>query len=50
MKLKVLLDPRTGLAAGRGIHDVTAIKQVAAVIGRELVKRRRTRQQGRAKP
>lgn len=50
MKLKVLLDPKAGLAAGPGVHDATAIKVVSAVISREMVKRRRARQQERKEP
>jgi len=45
VKLRVLLDPRAGMAAGRGVHDVTAVRDVAAVIGRELVKHCRTQQE-----
>jgi hypothetical protein len=50
VKLRVLLDPRAGMAAGRGKHDVTAVRDVAAVIGRELNQRRLARQAKRAKP
>jgi hypothetical protein len=50
VKLRVLLDPRAGLAAGRGIHDITAIKQVSMVISREMDQRRRARAERRAKP
>jgi hypothetical protein len=50
IKLRVLLNPMAGMAAGRGIHDITAVRDVSKVISRELVDRRRARQQGRAKP
>lgn len=49
VKLRVLLDPKTGLAAGRGVHDVTAVRDVSAVIAREMLKRP-ARPAGEAKP